>query len=279
MTTDRETLRLLGDWLEDGRTALPDHILDTVLEQLPTKPQRRPSRLARRYPNVNALVKYGLAAAAVVVVAIVGFNLMGRASNEVGAPPSATASPPASAAPAPTAGAFTPGRYFWESPGGSVAFTVPDGFPSGDIAIDDVWMPGGPNPINQVFIDACKTDTPTDPNGRLVDVGPTVEELVSAVDAQESTDAVVTDFTAGSVVGKRVEVQQSASLADRSECSEGPDGPLKIWPGYFAISPDHRGIAYAFEKDGTRFVFTTQIAATTPTADISRIDDLVRSME
>ena len=28
MTPDRETLRIIGSWMEDGRTRLPDHVLD-----------------------------------------------------------------------------------------------------------------------------------------------------------------------------------------------------------------------------------------------------------
>jgi hypothetical protein len=227
---------------------------------------------------MSVFARFAIAAAAAVVIAIVGFNLLGRASSDVGAPPAATASPLASAAPAPASGAFVPGRYFWESPGGSVTFTVPDGFPSGDIGIDEIWMPGGAFPINEVFIDACKTDTPTAPNSRLVGVGPTVEDLVAALDAQAGTDVVIADFAAGSVTGKRVEIQQAASLADRSGCSEGTNGPLKIWPGYFALAPDHTGVVYAFEKAGTRFVFT---AATDParTADLAKVDEIVRSME
>ena len=38
MTTERETLRIIGSWMEDGRTRLPDHVLDAVLDQLPRPP-------------------------------------------------------------------------------------------------------------------------------------------------------------------------------------------------------------------------------------------------
>lgn len=105
MTTDQETLQLIGVWLEDGRTALPDHVLDAVLEQLPSKPQRRPKWSARRIADMNALARYALAAAAVLVVAIVGFNLLRAPSTTqiTGASPSANVSPSTSASPSPPA--------------------------------------------------------------------------------------------------------------------------------------------------------------------------------
>ena len=51
MTTEHETLHIIGSWLEDGRTRLPDHVLDAVLDQLPATPQRRPGWSARRIPT------------------------------------------------------------------------------------------------------------------------------------------------------------------------------------------------------------------------------------
>ena len=35
MSTDRETTRILRSWLEEGVTALPDRVLDAVLDQVP----------------------------------------------------------------------------------------------------------------------------------------------------------------------------------------------------------------------------------------------------
>ena len=41
MSTDRDTTRIVRSWLEEGATALPDRVLDAVLDQVPTTPQRR----------------------------------------------------------------------------------------------------------------------------------------------------------------------------------------------------------------------------------------------
>ena len=41
MSTDRDVTRIVRSWLEEGVTALPDRVLDDVLDQLPATPQRR----------------------------------------------------------------------------------------------------------------------------------------------------------------------------------------------------------------------------------------------
>ena len=76
MSTDRDTTRIVRSWLEEGVTALPDRVLDAVLDQLPATSQRRPWWPARRFREMNNALKLAIAAAAVVVVALVGINLM-----------------------------------------------------------------------------------------------------------------------------------------------------------------------------------------------------------
>ena len=76
MTPDRETLRIIGSWMEDGRTRLPEHVLDAVLDQLPSTPQRRPGWRARRISHVNGLAKFAIAAVVAVVAALLGFNFL-----------------------------------------------------------------------------------------------------------------------------------------------------------------------------------------------------------
>ena len=53
MSTDRDVTRIVRSWLEDGATALPDRVLDTVLDQLPATPQRRAWWPARRLREMN----------------------------------------------------------------------------------------------------------------------------------------------------------------------------------------------------------------------------------
>ena len=76
MSTDRDVTGIVRSWLEEGATALPDRVLDSVLDQLPATSQRRPWWPARRFREMNNVWKLAIAAAAVVVVAIVGINLL-----------------------------------------------------------------------------------------------------------------------------------------------------------------------------------------------------------
>ena len=86
MSTDRDVTRIVRSWLEEGATALPDRVLDTVLDQLPATPQRRAWWPARRFEKMNNFAKVAIAAAAVVVVAVVGLNVLPRSGGGVGGP-------------------------------------------------------------------------------------------------------------------------------------------------------------------------------------------------
>ena len=76
---------------------------------------------------MSAFAKFAIAAAAVVVVAIVGYNLLGPSgASQVGGVPSPSAAPASSPAPlAPTTGAaIDAGRYRWTSPAVDVSFVL-----------------------------------------------------------------------------------------------------------------------------------------------------------
>lgn len=84
MSTDRDITSIVRSWLDEGVTVLPDRVLDAVLDQVPTTPQRRPSWLARRLPIVNnPSVRYGIAAVAVIAAVILGLNVL---QPDVGGP-------------------------------------------------------------------------------------------------------------------------------------------------------------------------------------------------
>src|SRR6187397_3487479 len=100
MSTDRDTTRIVRSWLEEGVTVLPDRVLDAVLDQVPATSQRRPWWPVRTFRGMNHALKPALVAAAVIVVAILGINLM-PGSGIVGGPgPSLSPSP--SPTPTPT---------------------------------------------------------------------------------------------------------------------------------------------------------------------------------
>src|SRR5882672_2961268 len=107
MSTDRDSTRIVRSWLEEGATTLPDRVLDAVLDQVPATPQRRPWWPARRFSEMNNAWKLAIAAAAVVVVALVGIDLLPGNGGIIAGPgpsptPAATPTPPPTLAPSPS---------------------------------------------------------------------------------------------------------------------------------------------------------------------------------
>ena len=289
MKTDRETLQLMAVWLEDGRTQLPDHVLDTVLEQLPSKPQRR-RWSARRISSVNPIAKLAIAAAAVVVVAVVGYNLLGpTATSQFGGVASPSAEPSSGPAPlAPeTSEIIDAGRYRWSSPSVDVTFDLPDGWtgregePGSIYKNEDTPRAFDLNFTTARYEDISVFGNPCTLAEEPVPIGESVDNLVAALDDQESTDAVVGEITAGSVTGKRIGLRQAPGL-DRSQCVDGLDGPFPIWVNGagndFVAGGAHR-VIYVFDVNGTRLVFSGGFGADAPEAAIDEVDAIVESFE
>jgi len=89
--------RVLQVWMDDGPSTMPDRVIDVVADRISVQPQRRSWPLLRRLP-MSPLVKFGAAAAAVLVIAVVGYNLLpsqGGPGGQATTPPTATpATPP-----------------------------------------------------------------------------------------------------------------------------------------------------------------------------------------
>ncbi len=99
MTTSRDPDRLIRAFLAEGQTDLPDRTYDAVRADIDRTRQRvviGPWRDRR----MNNIARLAIVAAAVVVVAVVGYNLLPGTGGVGG--PSATASPSPTPTPPPT---------------------------------------------------------------------------------------------------------------------------------------------------------------------------------
>jgi hypothetical protein len=76
MSTENDVARSLRSWLREDRHEDADRVLDAVFDQVPATPQRRAGWLARRFPPMNNTIRIGIAAAAVVVLTIVGWRFL-----------------------------------------------------------------------------------------------------------------------------------------------------------------------------------------------------------
>jgi hypothetical protein len=198
MSAERDATRIVRSWLEEGVNVLPDRVLDAVLDQLPATPQRRAGWLAWRHPFMSTTARIVAAAAAIVVLVLVGYQFVFR--SNVGGPntsptPSPNTQPTVAVTPSPTpvaarqlpqAGPLSVGRHSmtlagvrlsmdfptegWISNG---TFGIQKGDPSSNPYGSFILWPDGA--ADNVYSDPC-TATPLSPP-----VGPSAADLATAV--------------------------------------------------------------------------------------------------
>lgn len=300
MSTDRDTTRIVRSWLELGATALPDRVLDAVLDQLPTTPQRRSWGPARRFLDMNTSIKLAIAVAAVVVVAVAGFYLLplGRGIAGPGPTPSPTPSPSPIANFA--GGSYAPGTtYAIDDPccvASRMIFTMPS---TGWYAPLEAWrigknVTGGsdlfdlyvtPHFVDNVYTGGCHwRGTALVPR-----VGPTVDDLATALNAQSGPGvSPPTAVTVGGHPGKKVELQVPADL-DINMCDSDGDSP--IFGRWYTDVPDstygaqpytldkaQHDTIYIVDVDGTRQVIDVMYLPNASAADRAELDRIVASI-
>jgi hypothetical protein len=199
MTHDRDIERILGQWLGDGPTEVPDRVIDVVADRIARQSQRPAWRFHGRKPNMTTTLRAGAGLAAVVIVAIGGIYLFGPPAGSGIGGPAATPSPSPSAVSTPTASpaqlstfTFKP-RLTVQAPAG---WTV-DGDGPRSVGLKPPAGPAGPGAgsilvMSGPFVDAADADCENRP---AVGGGATTDELVAAF----STDPAVTTTATGTV--------------------------------------------------------------------------------
>lgn len=206
MSTDRDTTLAVRSWLDEGVTRLPDRVLDAVLDQVPTTPQRRPFWRAWRSPYMNNPIRYAVAVAAVLAVAVVGYQFLPGisgpgtpAATPTTAPttgPAATApvaSPTGRPAPYPSAGPLALGRHQYTLQGVSFTVEIAAAGWSGDgevfIGKGTEGEPDGsavlfwPNAPDFVYVDSCAET-------RATPVGPKAADMAAAIAGMSQLELV-----------------------------------------------------------------------------------------
>jgi hypothetical protein len=292
MHSDRETTRIVRSWLDEGVTALPDRVLDAVLDQVPATRQRRSWWPARRFADMNALAKFAIAAAAVAVIAVVGINLLPRSGGDAGGGPSLLPSlspaPAPSLSPSPAAVDFPPdgdlaiGRHSMRRGGVRLSVNVPtSGWHSEQsffINNDAGVTPQGasflfwdPSPIG-VYAEPCAQK-------KAPPAGPSTADLAAAISTVPGTDLVSgpSDVTLDGHKAKHVVFTVPEGLA----CGPG----FHLWYGESegesryatALGSTHR--VWIFDVDGTRvFIEAETYKGATPEIEqeVQRIIDSIQ---
>jgi len=249
MSTERDLTRIVRSWMRDDEHESADRVLDAVLDQLDTTPQRRAGWWpAWRSPTMNRFLTIGLGTAAVVVIAVLlGTRLLGSPSGTGGPGDEPTASAEASSmeptsepTPEPTPAGLLPEGPFVltdESIGPgleglpmTVTIPAPDWYGEPGYGIltkgDNADPPDGAGLIvfavadgYYVYGDPCRWST-TRPETPAT----TVDELVAALAAQASRDASEpVDITLDGYAGKAITLHVPDDQ-DLSDCDQATFG-------------------------------------------------------
>jgi hypothetical protein len=289
VNAQRDTNGIVRSWLENGVTDLPDRVLDPVLDQLPSTPQRRHSWQARRLTKMNTTLKIAGTAAAVVVLGVVGMTLLrGSPASSVGTPPSMAPTPTAVPSQAPSASTvrLLPSSAFVLEPGryriGNVSFLVPAGWTGHDTlilkdnaaaanaALFAVW------PITGTFVDPCTDHTLVTPTP-----GPGIDDLADALASQRGTSASPPRRV--NVDGYPAKVVDVTVTADIDACEPAGEG-FWLWaaPGgdrRYVQGANELNQIYIVDVDGQRVTFNSRIPEATTAADRAELDAIIASVE
>lgn len=232
---------------------------------------------------MNTIAKILMAAAAVLAIAFVGIRFLGAGVNIGG--PGPTPTPTASPAALPSPGRLNPGSYFVDEPDWApmpYTFAVPDGWvlDADGFVLKDPLGPGEVMfttwIVSHVFADACN-----DSADNLVDVGTTVEELASALVAQESREASQSTVTLGGYPATRVELSFPADL-DIETCNGGIP---RAWPdpgpdlnGGLLIREGQTQVVYILDIDGDRMVLVASHMPDSSAEDLAELQGVLDSI-
>ncbi len=247
MTQQRDIDQLLDQWFSDGPTRAPDRVLDVVADRIERQSQRPAWRLQWKEFQLNTYLKPLAAVAAVVAVALIGFNLIGGPSRtgrggpgptastgpttrpSPTAPPSLTAQPSPTDVPSPTnaaVGRLAPGAHTSRAFNYPMTYTVPAGWYNGedypaDLALSIEAIPGvGVISVwGAVYVasqDAACTESP-DP-GRGHKAADFIDLLTTHPGIVASTPAAV---TIGGLKGSLVDIALAPSWKTACPYSEG----------------------------------------------------------
>lgn len=304
MTASRDPDRLIHAFLLEGDEELQDQVYDAVRAAIDQKRQRVVIGPWRR-PDMNKIVGFGLAAAAVVAIVLIGSQLLGSPGGGLGGPgePSATPEPTATPVPSaaatpeptalePTAGPLPEGPFVlvYEMLFGvrtTVTIPAPDWHGlQAYTGVEKNGMAGPPQGAGLivyggdmlVYGDPCAWEStrPDDPAASL-------DEMVAALSAQASRDATPpVDVTVGGYPGKMLTLHlpedavftgcDGGEFRTLIEVSDSGDEAPRFHQG-----PGQIDEVWVVDVDGTLVFFDAGYFADTPAEDVEEMRAMVES--
>jgi hypothetical protein len=285
MTASRDPDRLIGAFLAEGITELPDRTFDVVRQRIHGKRQRAVlGRLTE--PSTSMIARLAVAAAVVVAVGAAVMTVAPSLPSIGGPTPSPTASPQ----PIPNFQPLSGGRYTFTwgeaagadgEPGPSVTVTIPPvGWTSyATFAADKNYGPSESQAgasfvmwkIVSRFVDGCD-----DGSGRTrlsPAPGPGIDELLEALADQPGlTAGPLTPVTVDGYAGKFVELTVAIDIAT---CPSG----FFPWVDKYVQGNNEVLRVYAIDVDGFRLTFFARIPERTTEADRAELETIIESID
>ena len=295
MTRNDDFIGQLESYLDgyQGNTPLPDDVRDAIRAELPSTHQRPAWWPARRSPEMNNTMKLGLAAAAVVVAALLGYTYL--LAPNVGAPATDDQSPTPTPTPPELSSTTTePGTYLLNTQGlpageyhlpEGTTLTMPAGWggregfrvsknetPADPGAFTNVGFWIWDDDFDTVYLDACQwLDGAITPP-----VGPTVDDLANALASQaQHGDAVPVDVTLDGYSGKMIELTVPSDI-DFADCDRGE---FRSWHGRYHQGPGQVDQLYILDVEGQRVVVYSSYMPETSEAERAERQAIVESIQ
>jgi hypothetical protein len=298
MSTDRDTTRIVRSWLRTDEHESAARVLDAVLDQLDTTPQRRAAWWpARRFLVMSTPLRWGATAVVAVVLALVGYTYfdgnggVGDATSTPSASASSSPSPTLTPAPTPVVSGELP-------PSGEImqgSYIVADPFPveigleigpgwqmwgggvHGDVVamFEDSPDPPAGHGIIFVIVDNLYAD-PCRALGGTLDpaLGPSVSDLATALASQTSTEssdpvAVLIDGYDGLFLDYR-NTGDACGTVTRWPTSGGGDRVALV---------GERDQVWILDVDGVRLVIDAFSFGGTAQADLDEMRSMIESLD
>lgn len=293
---------VLRDYFADDGLTAPDYVLDVVAERIGRQPRRGTWRLPWRLNSMNRTTSYAVTLAAVVVVAVVGYNLLPGVSGP-GAPSAAPT--PTPTPPSPTFGSgllpegkLVAGHYTMpphpDFPNVTLAADIPAGwvgFPEVPALVSPT-KPGADGVLigfmkaDGLFSDPCHWDidgTGADNQPGDVVVGVSVDELVNALRANASyTSSTASPVTVGGFEGAEIELTLPGDdvLQTCDSSASDPASPkYRVFGnGFWAQGPNNHWRLFILDVDQDRVIVMLNFFAEIPQADLVAARAIVDSL-
>lgn len=296
MRTEPDVTRVVRSWLEEGANRMPERVLDSVMELLPSTPQRRPMWLARRFPNMNNFARVAVIAAVVIIVVIAAVNILPRqAGFGAPGPTPTTPVPTPTVTPSPTVAgtllgasdkdsSLAAGTYRIADPfQRPFTVTLPAAWTSKAITATDVqFRKAAPESgaawltvdlAENVFADPCHAgDRPIDPP-----VAQTVDAFTAALTSMVGfTAGPVTDVVIGGHPGKTFVLTNSIDTTT-TDCTGGAMLPLFTFGGGGSAATNGGATEHLWVLDvgGTLVVIDGESFPGTPAFQLLEITEVV----